>query len=681
VRKRLPTDVSVTATAMFSRLLAEHRGAFVTVPLNPMRKIPFLPIAVAALSFAAIPSSALSAVPTPFVVAAKVADRQTLSEPDQVQLNGFLGQRILANEQNRLLAVDEDRLLISYRQRPGIHQWDGEHVGKWLHAATLAWVNTQDPALRAKLDRVVTELLKTQGDDGYLGTYVPEKRWTSWDVWAHKYNLIGLITYSRYTGDQTSFAACVRIADLLAKTFGEQPGQLNIVMSGSHAGMAPSSVLEPMVWMYRLTGDARYLEFCQSVLRRWDGPRGPRIISDFAAGRGAHQVGNAKAYEMMSCINGALELYRVTGDEQIIKAITHAWNDIITQRLYLTGTCSQHEYFHVAHELPNARQNIAETCVTVTWLQLNAHLLRLTGEAKYADELERTGYNQLLGAQHPDGSSWGYYVELEDSQKPFSADFSGHCCLSSGPRGIVLLPQVAATTDADGIVVNFFESGDSHFTLADGRRATLHTETDFPLGETVRFKLTELDRAGPFSIKVRVPGWSRDVSVNVAGTTTNGTPRSYQSVTRDWQTGDTFEVRIPARPRLIMGQHSNVGLAALTYGPLVLAADDRFNPEQKIGTFQIYHQDIEAINFTIVPRAETESIAPGVPVFQLNASSMPKVAKGPRTQDLPVRFVPFAQAGYNARYQVWVPVRMWSVPPQAAMNPTKAAPDEWPLAN
>ncbi|HQY06230.1 MAG TPA: glycoside hydrolase family 127 protein [Lacunisphaera sp.] len=632
-------------------------------------------LAPRALFLWAVAPLALSAAPRPFTVAPKIADQQNLLEPDQVRLTGFLGRRIMANEKNRLLVVDEDRLLVSYRNRPGVHQWDGEHVGKWLHAATLAWVNTGDAALRAKLDRVAAGLLQTQGADGYLGTYLPEKRWTSWDVWAHKYNLIGLLTYHRYTGDPAAMAACVRIADLLARTFGEQPGQLNLVLSGSHAGMAASSVLEPMVWMYRLTGEVRYLEFCQMVLRRWDGPRGPRLISDLAAGRGVHQVGNAKAYEMMSCLNGALELYRVTGDGQILKAIRHAWEDILAQRLYITGTCSQHEYFHTAHELPNSLQNIAETCVTVTWLQLNAQLLRLTGESIFADELERTGYNQLLGAQHPDGSSWGYYVELEDNRKPFSADFSGHCCLSSGPRGITLLPMVASATDADGIVVNFFESGESTFTLADGRRVTLQTTTDYPLGETVHFTLVHVDGSGPFGIKIRIPGWARQATLDVASTTINGTPRTYQTIKRDWQIGDTFEMRVPARPRLVMGAHGNAGLAALTYGPLVLSADDRVNPAQKIGTFQIYQQNIEAINFTVVPPAETAALAPGVPVFQITAASIPEVAKGPRTLDIPVRFVPFAEAGNNSRYKVWVPVRMWSIPPESAYFPPKVSRD------
>ena len=611
---------------------------------------------------------AASAEPLAFAVPPQVADRQMPAEPAHVHLEGFLGLRSAANATNRLLAVDEDRLLASYRSRPGLQAWDGEHVGKWLHAATLAWANTGDPALRAKLDRVVAGLLACQQPDGYLGTYLPEKRWISWDVWAHKYNLIGLLTYIRYTGDTTPLPACRRMADLLVHDLGDAPGQRSILEGSPHVGMAHSSVLEPMVWLYRLTNEPRYLEFCRMILRAWDGPNGPRLISDLTAGKGVNEVANAKAYEMMSCLNGALELYRVTGDPQILQAVRHAWSDITARRLYLTGTCSHHEHFHADHELPNARQNVAETCVTVTWLQLNAHLLHLTGEAAFADELERTAYNQLLAAQRPDGRSWGYYVELEDNRKPFSEDFAGHCCLSSGPRGVALLPTVAAGTDADGAIVNFYERGEYRFALPDGRRATLRAETDYPLGESIRLTLAELDRPGPFTLKLRIPGWARGATVTAAGATTAATAGSYHAIRREWQAGDVVELTIPARPRLVLGTHGNVGLAAVLYGPLVLAADDRVNPRWKIGTFQLFERNIAAVKFAPVPAAETATTLPGVAVFEVRAASIPEVAKGPREQDIPVRLVLFADAGWNAPYKVWVPVWLWTVPPEAALG-------------
>ncbi|MGH7968797.1 MAG: beta-L-arabinofuranosidase domain-containing protein, partial [Limisphaerales bacterium] len=216
-----------------------------------------------ALMTAALPASAIT--PIPDKVAPAVPDRQEFETPDRVHLSGWVGDRIDVNEANRLVKLDPARLLEGYRRRPGRQAWDGEHVGKWLHAATLAWVYTGDPSLREKLDYIASELTKCQLPDGYLGTYLDKDRWTEWDVWAHKYNLIGLITYMHYTGNMAPLPCCRRMGDLLCNTFGDEPGKRDIIKAGWHVGMAPTSVLEPMVLLYRLTGEPRYLEFCKYI--------------------------------------------------------------------------------------------------------------------------------------------------------------------------------------------------------------------------------------------------------------------------------------------------------------------------------------------------------------------------------------------------------------------------------
>ena len=136
-------------------------------------------------------------------------DRFSPINPGDVALEGFLGERCRKNERARLLAKNEDELLQGFQKRPGKQAWIGEHAGKWLHAATLAWVYTKDPYLRSKLDRVAAELIAAQKDDGYLGTYSDNAHFgmgnnEQWDVWVHKYNLIGLITYHTYTGDKNA---------------------------------------------------------------------------------------------------------------------------------------------------------------------------------------------------------------------------------------------------------------------------------------------------------------------------------------------------------------------------------------------------------------------------------------------------------------------------------------------
>ena len=193
-------------------------------------------LAFLAATIALTVSTSAAISPLPDKVTPVVPDRQDFQTPDRVHLTGWVGMRIEANEANRLVKLDPARLLEGYRKRPGRQSWDGEHVGKWLHAATLAWVNTGDPALREKLDYVAAELIKCQLDDGYLGTYLDKDRWTEWDVWAHKYNLIGLITYMRYTGNLEPLPACRRMADLLCNTFGDEPGKRDIIKAGAARG-------------------------------------------------------------------------------------------------------------------------------------------------------------------------------------------------------------------------------------------------------------------------------------------------------------------------------------------------------------------------------------------------------------------------------------------------------------
>src|SRR5258706_15990591 len=97
--------------------------------------------------------------PLPYKVPAKLPDLAETLSPSAIHVDGWLGARVLANETNRLLHVDTEPLLAGFRQKPGSHAWIGEHIGKWMHAATLAWAYTGDPALRAKLDAAAKELI------------------------------------------------------------------------------------------------------------------------------------------------------------------------------------------------------------------------------------------------------------------------------------------------------------------------------------------------------------------------------------------------------------------------------------------------------------------------------------------------------------------------------------------
>ena len=586
-----------------------------------------------------------------------VADRQDFQIPDQIKLHGWLDTRIEANEANRLAKMDMDRLLEGYRKRPGRQIWDGEHVGKWLHAATLAWVYTGDPELRKKLDYVAVELPKCQLADGYLGTYVETNRWTLWDVWAHKYNLIGLITYMRYTGNLEPLPTCRKMADLLCNTFGDEPGKRDINLAGQHMGMAPGSVLEPMVLLYRLTGEQRYLDFCKYILRAWELPTGPKIVSTLLKDKRVDKVGNGKAYEMLSCLNGLLEYYRTTGDKQMLDACLNAWQDIVDHRLYLTGTASYREFFHDDFDLPNVN-NVGETCVTVTWLQFNAQLLRLTGEARFAEQLERVVLNQLFGAQCPDGTAWGYYVQMQ-GKKPYSGTLDGHCCLSSGPRGVALIPTFASSTDSDGVVVNLYEAGTAKLKLRDGTAVTLDTKTKYPGDGRIQIAVTPA-KPTSFAVKLRLPAWCPDAPIQVNGkkTTVKTGRDGYTAIEREWKSGDQIELSLKLEPLVVLGDHRNEGRLALMYGPLVLAADESLLGVQEpaLNAVGVAGADLKALHFTPERAPEKFKTWSNAEVFRIDALARKSCDSLKKGTPMKISLVPFADAGASgSNYKIWLP--------------------------
>jgi len=590
--------------------------------------------------------------PVEYRVSAKIADVAEPLEPDAVQLRGYLGDRVAKNEKNRLLAVDEDAILAGFRRRPGEQAWIGEHVGKWLHAATLAWVNTGDAALRAKLDRVVTGLLKTQEADGYLGTYTPDKRFglypnADWDVWVHKYNLIGLLTYHRYTGSPAALDASRKVGDLLVRTFG--PDKKSILAAGTHVGMASTSVLEPMVWLYRATDEPRYLDFARYLVRAWDEPKGPRVLTTLLEEKAVRKTANGKAYEMLSNLVGLCELARATGQREYLRPALNAWEDVVANHLYITGTASHHEHFHAPHELPNqVSANVGETCVTVTWIQLNAQLLRLTGEARFGDELERSYYNHLAGAQRPDGAQWCYYTALE-GVKPYGPGIN--CCVSSGPRGMALAPTLAylklRSGDADVLAVNLFETSTVTATLG-GRKVTVEQQTDFPHGrwekgsfQGASMLTVRTDGPATFGLKVRSPAWAQPLTVKVAGGKTTTKDGWTVIAPRRWKDGDGVVVSFSLPARLTPGVHGNEGRATLQYGPLVLAYDAARNPgglaPRVVGLTEASAKDLRFREVAGLP------LAFEAPVVGADGKSATAT------------LTPFAEAGgTGGRYQVWL---------------------------
>ncbi len=510
------------------------------------------------------------------LIADKVKNHFAPADFNQQVVKGWLGGRMAANEQQRLYKVDEKGLLGGYINRPGNHEWIGEHVGKFLDAASNTYKNTQSSKLKLQLDRTAQQLIATQLDNGYLGTYAPENHWKSWDVWSHKYSIIGLLSYYSLSGFEPALDAAKKAGNLLCQTFGSNQGQKDIVAAGYHVGMAATSILESMVNLYRYTGDKKYLDFCYYVIKSLDQENGPKIISTLnATGGRVDKTANAKAYEMLSNLVGITELYKVTGDEQFLRPVLLAWKDIVTSRLYITGAASSFEKFKDDGDLPaGVDAHMGEGCVTTTWMQLNYHLLCISGEMKYVNELERSVYNHLTGAENPESGCVSYYTPLV-GVKPYSCKINS-CCMSSVPRGISMIPLFANGKINDKPSFLFYQPGTYTTTVYNNSKVSFTTVTNFPSDGNIVISVSTDSRV-QFPIEFRKPYWAEGFSLVVNGEKQKESNNETVTINRTWRTGDNIAINFDMPVKVLDGGRSYPGYIALQKGPQVLAFDKSVN--------------------------------------------------------------------------------------------------------
>lgn len=500
-------------------------------------------------------------------------------------IKGRIGEKLDQSYENRILVQDIEHLIAPFRQRNESRMWQSEFWGKYTTSAVLAYKYRPEPAMLKTLQHAITGLISTQTPDGYIGNYSPEHRLEQWDIWGRKYSMLGLLDYHELTHDQASLAAAAKVADHLMKEIADRDGL--IVNKGNYRGMAASSVLEPMVKLYRFTGKDKYLNFAKEIVRQWETPQGPNLISKadqdvssrFPRPASWYSLEQGqKAYEMMSCYEGLLELYRITGEPSYRAAVEKTWQNIKDTEINVAGSGASEEMWFGGKQrqtLPVA--HFQETCVTATWIKLNQQLLRLTGEVKYADEIEKSYYNALLGALNHNASEWAKYTPLNGRRLPGSGQcgMELNCCDASGPRGQFTLPLTTVMRTNDGLAVNFYVEGQYSLTTPKGKKVSLKQETGYPVSGTINLSL-DLPQAEEMTLQLRIPAWSEINEAYVNDEPVTGIKAGeFIKIKRKWSAKDLVRVQLDMRGR-VERHDTNGQFVAIFRGPMALSRDTRF---------------------------------------------------------------------------------------------------------
>lgn len=521
----------------------------------------------------------------------KAEDAFTPAAPGSIRIEGWLGEKIQASIGNRVMAQDTSLIMKAYQERveENSGHWRCEYWGKWFTSASLGLAYQPTSEHRKIIDQGVKDLLATQSPDGYIGTYKDDKHLGIWDVWGRKYTMLGLIADYDLNGNKESLEAACRVADHLLQE--APPGKFNLTENGIDVlqGLSSSSVLQPIAQLYQRTGNQRYLELANDIIGNWsrsnqliDG--GLRLLEHAADGTPPSKIASRKAYEMMSCFEGLCEMYRITGDKNYLDSAVKFAHSIRKSELMIHGSGSNQELWADGKRTQTETlEQPVETCVTTTWMGLCDQLLRLTGDPLWADELEISLYNALLGSMTPDGAWWAYFSPLSGQRVPSHyqhEDVQMSCCVANGPRGLLLTPKWAMMGFGGGIVVNLYAPGEGFHELPDGNRVTVKQETDYPKGDTINLTVSPAKKVR-FALKLRIPEWSKANSLVVNGESFTPNPGGYALIDREWSPGDQVSLTLDLRGRAVAAP-SGAPAFAVMRGPIVLALDDRLTQPQDI---------------------------------------------------------------------------------------------------
>jgi DUF1680 family protein len=442
-------------------------------------------------------------------------------------------------------------------------------------------------------------LEKVQLPDGYLNTWVqgvePDNRWAKLQ-WSHELYTAGhllqaAVAIARSTGNSSIPQVARRVADLLVETMGE--GGRDLIDGHPEVETA-------LVELYRLTGEAKYLETANRQLElRGHGllPEdrfGRQYFQDHLPIREAAQEATGHAVRQIYLATGVTDVYLENGDPTLLESAQALWKSVFHEKAYLTGALgSRHrdEAFGDPYELPSDRA-YAETCASIASFHWNWRLLLATGQGKYAEEMERALYNGIAGSTSASGDSFFYSNPLqlrtghdgstEDAPSERLPWYACACCPPNLARLVASLHYYVATQDDDGIQVHLYGDGEIGFAGARGG-VQLQTRTSYPWNEEVRIDVTA--GVGEWTLSLRVPAWCAGARLAVAGEQVNATPDNagYIRIRRNWEgmTAVTLLLPMPAR---VIAANPRVdavrGSVALAKGPVIYCLEQH---DQEVG--------------------------------------------------------------------------------------------------
>jgi uncharacterized protein len=561
---------------------------------------------------------------------------------------------------------------------------DGE-VYKWLEAVAWQAGRGDDPLLDDWLESFPRLIAAAQSDDGYLNTFfqVSGERSQRYELLGFDHEIFNMgamiqsaVAHYRSTGRSEMLAVACRAADHLDNTFG--PDKRTATCGHPVVEMA-------LVELYRTTQEPRYL----ALARYFVEVRGHGVIVDH---RGQFdsayysdrmpvretRTPEGHAVRAMYLAAGATDVAIETGDTELLTALRRQWDAMLAEKTYVTGGLGarwEGEAFGDPYELPSDR-SYAETCAAIAGMQWSWRLFLATGDAKYAEFIERQFYNAVLPGMSYSGDSY-FYANTLQLRSNVTVDDTRHashgrqhwfgcsCCPTNLMRTFASIHQYVASSSDHAVQLNQYAAG-----IIEVDSFRLDVTTDYPWDGRISVRVLAAPSTES-ALQLRIPSWSGNATVDGESVTAG----EYHSINRVWHVGDEVLLDIPMTPRLTRGNariDAVRGAVAIERGPLVYAIEQVDQaPGMVVDDIEMTAPELrtEMRRLAIIgeiPVVLFDGTSPAVePVGYLPADTH---SDGPRGSVTAIPYFLWANRGVGAM-KVWIPHNMSESAPELRRAP------------
>jgi len=219
-----------------------------------------------------------------------------------------------------------------------------------------------------------------------------------------------------------------------------------------------------LVELYRTAGEPKYLDFAGYLLNGAE--RGRLHLTD---GQVQYMFSGipftscrqfeGHAVRAMYASSGATDYYAKTGNPACLRTLERLWSDLVNRKMYITGGVGSRdagESIGEAYELPNAPA-YGESCAAIGSMMWNWRMLAVTGEARFADIIERALYNGISSEMSLSGTLYCYRNPLESTGEKIRNEwYDTTCCPPNLERTLTSLAGYFYSTSPTGVYVNLY---------------------------------------------------------------------------------------------------------------------------------------------------------------------------------------------------------------------------------